>query len=222
MPPSARKQCRFIVAERSKKPIELSNSVAMVGNSDALLGRNLGEAIDSHDTVIRFNLCDLNPKYKKDVGSKVDYCLFSLNISTHKYPHSKQEHLRFVQLCRRSNIICYPNNTKNVRKFNKKPYIKTIEYNQINQAYRQLLGPEAIQFPQNHHPRNGIKLLACIVCEGIRPVLYGFDLEDRSNNNHYFDDEQQVEVAKDSFGHMPSMEYALLTQLAEKNLIEVV
>ena len=214
-------KCRFIVAERSKKPLELNGSVAMVGNSDALLGRGLGEAIDSHDNVIRFNLCDLNPKYKHDVGSKIDYCLFSLNISTHKYPHSKQEHLRFVQLCRKTSIICYPDHTKNVRKFNRKPYIKTIEYAQINQVYRQLLGPGAIQFPQNHHPRNGIKLLACLICEGIRPVLYGFDLEDRGENKHYFDNELQIETVQ-NFGHMPSREYQLLEQLIDRNLIEVI
>lgn len=213
--------CRFLIAERSKKPIELEGSVALVGNSDALLDLGHGAAIDSHDTVMRFNLCDLNPKYKEDIGSKVDYCFFSLNISTNKYPHSKAENLRFVQLCRKSKIICYPNNTKNVRKFARKPYVLAIAFEQINQVYRSLVGPEAIQFPKEHHPRNGIKLLASLIHEGIRPTLYGFDLADRGDNKHYFDDEIQTENI-DQFGHQPSREYALLKQLIDKNLIEVI
>ena len=212
--------CRYIIAERSKKPIELNGSVALVGNSDALLNKGYGKAIDAHDTVFRFNLCDLNPKYREDVGTKVSYCLFSLNISTHQFPHSKQEYMRFVQLCRKSNVICYPDHTKNVRKFSRKPYIKTIAYEQINDVYRQLLGKGAIQFPREHHPRNGIKLLACLLCEGIKPTLYGFDLEERESNTHYYDDEQQIETA-DGFGHMPSREYVLLKQLRDADLIQL-
>ena len=213
--------CRFLIAERSRKPIELKGSVALVGNSDALLNLGHGVAIDNHDTVIRFNLCELSPKHKGDVGNKVDYCFFSLNVSTHKYPHSKTENLRFVQLCRKSKIICYPNNTKNVRKFNRKPYVLAIAFEQINQVYRNIIGPEAIQFPKEHHPRNGIKLLASLLNEGIRPTLYGFDIADRGDNKHYFDDEKQLEHVE-TFGHRPSMEYALLKQLSDLDLIEVV
>lgn len=212
--------CQYLVAERSNKPIELKGSVALVGNSDALLELGHGPSIDKHDTVFRFNLCDIQPKYKNDVGSKVDYCFFSLNISTHKYPHSKQENIRFIQLCRKSNIICYPGHTKNVRKFNRKPFTLTIDFDQINQVYRDVIGPDAIQFPREHHPRNGLKLLAGLLCEGIKPVLYGFDLSDRGNNKHYFDDEPQLEHT-DKFGHQPSKEYLLLKQLKERNLIKV-
>ena len=51
-----------IVGERNKKPIDLNGSVALVGNSDTLIGSGRGGEIDVYDTVIRFNLADLSEK----------------------------------------------------------------------------------------------------------------------------------------------------------------
>ena len=70
-----------IIGERNKKPIDISGSVALVGNSDALIGSGQGAEIDRHDVVFRFNLADLADRYTEDVGTKTDYCFFSLNIS---------------------------------------------------------------------------------------------------------------------------------------------
>jgi len=46
-------------------------SVILVGNGESLLGSNMGEKIDSYDTVVRFDGLNIEG-YEKDVGTKTD------------------------------------------------------------------------------------------------------------------------------------------------------
>ena len=95
----------------------------------------------------------------------------------------------------------------------------SMPFEEINQVFVSVLGTDAPLFSTRNHPRNGIKLLACLIQENLKPTLYGFDLEDRGDNKHYFDDELQKEVP--SGGHMPSWEYQLLHSLADKQLLTI-
>ena len=54
--------------------IGLSGSVAVVGNSPKILGIGLGQEIDKHDEVIRFNGAVISD-YVNDVGSKTTIVL---------------------------------------------------------------------------------------------------------------------------------------------------
>ena len=74
-------------------------------------------------------------------------------------------------------------------------------------------------FSARNQPRNGIKLLAYLLDAGFKPDLYGFDLSDRGNNAHYYDNEIQTEGQQQ--GHKPSIEFKLLNELKEKGLINV-
>lgn len=204
---------------RTKKPLELEGSVAIVGSSDLLEGAQFGKEIDAHDHVFRFNLASLDEQYKDAVGIKADFYFFSQMISTIRYPHPEPLQSHFKNICRKSNIICYPGNTDNVVKFNKRPYLMTLDVPAINQIFTALLGHTKCYFPINNHPRNGIKLLACLLPNGIRPNLYGFDLSDRGNNCHYFDQEYQLETPER--GHKPSIEFELLKELNAKGFISV-
>jgi hypothetical protein len=210
-----------ITGARNKKPIELTGSVALVGNSDKLLGSGYGSDIDSRDTVFRFNLAALGKSLTTDIGKKADYFLFSANICAPLKALSRAEEMRFVQICRYSNIICYPGKTKRVTKFNRRPFEMHISPTQVNNITTRLLGPHDMLFAQNNHPRNGIKLLACLLDAGLTPDLYGFDIIDRGDNSHYFDDEIQLERPQNGSGHMPSVEYALLLALADAQLITI-
>ena len=46
-------------------------SVILVGNGESLLGSNMGEVIDSYDTVVRFDGLNIEG-YEKDVGTKTN------------------------------------------------------------------------------------------------------------------------------------------------------
>jgi len=210
---------------RTKKSLVIDGTVAIVGSSDLLGGSTFGEEIDKHDHVFRFNLASLDEQYRTAIGSKADFYLLSQNITTLKYPHPEPSQSHFKNICRNSKIICYPGHTKNILKFNKRPYLMAHndEYinrvEEINHIFYQLLGHMKWAFSNQHHPRNGIKLISCLLPAGIKPDLYGFDLADRGNNSHYFDDEFQKETPER--GHKPSVEFQLLKELEAKDLIRV-
>lgn len=204
---------------RTKKPLNLEGSVAIVGSSDLLSGASFGEEIDLHEHVFRFNLASLDKQFKAAIGSKADFYFFSQMISTIRYPHPEPLQTHFKTICRNSKVICYPDNTDNVVKFNKRPYLMTLDVPTINLIFTNVLGHSKWNFPPHNHPRNGIKLLACLLSFGIKPNLYGFDVEDRGNNSHYFDDELQLETPER--GHKPSIEFELLKDLHRQGFISI-
>ncbi len=211
---------------RNKKPLTLKGSVAVIGNSDLLLNGKAGKDIDRHDHVFRFNLASTDLAHKESVGSKVDFYFLSPMVTTYRQqeknqkkcePYSKEQIDSFRMICRKSQVICYEGHTNNVLPFNKRPYVITAELNDINYIFYKILGHRNWHFSEDHNPRNGIKLIACILKSGIKPNLYGFDIEERGNNNHYFDDEVQKDFP--DWGHMPSVEYQLLKELSDKKLV---
>lgn len=50
---------------------------AVVGSSGSLLGARVGEAIDAHDAVFRFNLAPTGGQWLRDVGGRTTYRLFN-------------------------------------------------------------------------------------------------------------------------------------------------
>ena len=209
----------FIFRHKTKRLLNLKGTVAIVGNSDQLVAGNYGAEIDSHDIVFRFNLAPVAPQYYQSIGKKSDYYLLSQNITTHRFPHEGDTQDLFMKICRQSKVICYPDHEKNVLRYNKRPYFLGIEIFDINSVLQHYTGMPDI-FSGNHHPRNGIKLIACLLAAGIVPDLYGFDMEARGDNSHYFDDEVQLE--REDGGHLPSLEFKVLNILQEKGLVRII
>lgn len=193
--------------------------MALIGNSDLLTKDMTGREIDAHDVVFRFNLAAMSPDLADYVGSKTSLIFFSQNITTYRYPHPEALQQQFKKYCRQCKVICYPGHEKNILPYNSRPYFIDIDVPTVNRIFLRLLPGSRHFFTSMHHPRNGIKLLACLTDEGIIPDLYGFDLQDRGDNRHYFDDEIQAETPER--GHKPSIEFALLTDLAEKGLVNI-
>jgi hypothetical protein len=210
-----------IVHCRTKKPLEVNGSVAVVGNSDQLTSADYGHEIDAHDNVFRFNLASLEEKFKIAIGTKADFFFLSRDITTLRYPHPEKLQNRFRYICRTSKIICYPGHTKNVIKYCKRPYLMVNDIPSINAVIKELFARPPVVFPQINHPRNGVKLTIALIDAGIVPTLYGFDLDQRESSSHYFDEESQVDVGKGNPGHRLDLEYTLLQECAEKGLIEV-
>jgi hypothetical protein len=66
--------------------------ILIVGNSSELLNLELGEKIDSFDTVIRFNSFSyINNSYKNEVGSKLDIQVINNPTELHFYTENKKE-----------------------------------------------------------------------------------------------------------------------------------
>jgi len=54
------------------------NSLVLVGNDFSARDHELGDLIDSHDTVVRFGWYDKNPEHEKCLGSKTDVWVTSI------------------------------------------------------------------------------------------------------------------------------------------------
>jgi len=68
----------------------------VVGNSPTLVGSNLGDIIDSYETIIRVNLCNV-PNLYKDTGKKTHIWAASLySRAQEKFKMSKQEADSFI------------------------------------------------------------------------------------------------------------------------------
>ncbi len=68
----------------------------VVGNSPTLVGSNLGDIIDSYETIIRINLCNV-PNLYKDTGKKTHIWVSSLyDRAQEKFKISKQEVDSFI------------------------------------------------------------------------------------------------------------------------------
>lgn len=214
-----RKPILLIRQFRSNAPLKIEESVAIIGNSDLLTEDKTGAEIDNHDVVIRFNLAAMSRDLADCVGNKTSIVLFSQNITTHWFPHAEELQQQFKKYCRQCKVICYPGHEKNILPYNSRPYFLLIDVPTVNAVFQRLLPGNQHLFSSRHHPRNGIKLLACLTDEGVVPDLYGFDLFDRGNNKHYFDDEIQAETPER--GHKPSVEFALLRALADKGLVNI-
>jgi len=59
---------------------EHKKTVCLVGNGDSLKGLGLGRLIDSHDIVVRFNLCKIIG-YEEDVGVKCTHWFINEHLS---------------------------------------------------------------------------------------------------------------------------------------------
>ena len=209
----------YIQAPKPAERLVIKGSVALVGNSDALAGKHKGKEIDSHDTVFRFNLARVGPSYVDAVGKKVSYFLFSRMV-TLKTIDDDLEFKWFKQICSKVRVICYPEYAEKVMPYQPNPFFLMTDIADCNHVFNKLLGHNKHEFPKVNHPRNGIKLLACLVSAGVVPSLFGFDTEEREDNNHYFDDETQIE--SEHVGHKPSIEYGLLKELDERGFIRLV
>ncbi len=219
-------EVKLIVNSRTNKPLMLAGSVALIGNSDRLAQEKNGNNIDRYDHVFRFNLAPTGLTYQSLVGLKTDFYFLSQMITTFRHqesstdnwvPFTAKELDEFRSICRKNKVICYPGHSKNILPLNKRPYLIVAELNDINSIFYNFLGHSKWFFSENNNPRNGIKLIACLLAAGIKPNLYGFDIEERESNSHYFDDEVQEDYLE--WGHMPSIEYRLLKELGEKELL---
>ena len=201
------------------EPLCIDGEVALVGNSDLLLKTEYGKEIDAHKHIFRFNLPLIGGDLSKHVGQRYDYFLLSGGVVHGLRKMEIEKRQRFKKICKAGKIICYPNLAFRITGAQHPVCEMNISPSRINKILTRRTGSETLLFNDHTSPRNGIKLIACLIDAGIKPVLFGFDICDRSHNVHYFDDEKQNETPQNEFGHRPSVEYKLLSELAERDLI---
>lgn len=205
---------------KAGKPTEFPDQVCLVGNSDLLMDSNLGQVIDAFPCVIRFNLGIVNKASEKFTGSRTDFRVISRMLGRGDVTGWQKDLL--TKLVRRDNIICYQDARQFIKKRTNTHWVLKIQPEDCNTILRRHLGDLGNRKWAYHaHPRNGFKIVCAMVDAGVRPTLIGFDLEDRYDARHYFDNDYQS-PQRNKMAHKVNWEFRYLRALAEKNLIDIV
>lgn len=94
-------------------------STIVVGNGGSLLDREMGNLIDSYDTVVRINRCKTDG-FEKHVGSKTDIWVVSVHgaLGRFKWPNKAPQP---------EAILCYPKSSREFVLKNEKKFVNSVE-----------------------------------------------------------------------------------------------
>jgi hypothetical protein len=197
--------------------LALGKKVAIVGASGNLNGSELGSLVDKYDEVIRFNRSPTNG-YETDVGSKttlrvVNNHVFNNNdITKEGYSNSPPN---FVRDLRNSRILYvapdlgpWYNRDNNCHESND---VFLFDYSNVGSL------KEAFEYRDNSNFQVGtIAILLCIT-SGIKPDLFGFDLEPLPRTHYYQNRPKNCSVC-----HNVTEEQKLIIKLRDNNFLNII
>ena len=197
--------------------LKISNKTSIVGASGSLKNSNLGDIIDMYDDVIRFNRSPTNG-FERDVGSKTtlrvvnDNVLANKDISKYGYTNSPPN---FVKDLRHSRLLYIgsdygPWHKRKVHTHNSNKVL-LYDYTSISELKAFL----NCSFPQ--YLLTGSIIVGLCVLAGIKPTLFGFDIEPMSRTHYYEDRPKEW----NDVHHNPSEEQKMLKRLRDANQIEI-
>lgn len=161
----------------------MSDSVAIVGSSDDLLGSGFGKEIDDFTDVIRFNQAPVDG-YEADVGSKTTMRMMGHSILL-GLPQSDGDPmfaatLRNTRICHHGNwnpyVGQYPTTYPDIHPSNEFFFFC---YDQMDAEIHPVL-------PANIVLTSGLRMMFSLIRAGIVPHLFGFDLDASNLRNHYW------------------------------------
>lgn len=198
--------------------------LALVGNSNCLLTKKYGSLIDSFDTVVRFNFGDLD---KTVTGLKTDIRWINCPINI----ESAREHNKQVttdqalktyttKLFTGTKIICWDSlRSKLGSQFDYYTPNELCTLPNINSYLEELGVKHRFNVVENCWPRTGFQAVLTCIKSGIKPHLFGFDLNHNKVIKHYsLTTGYQVSHMTQ---HQVDNEVIILQELQQKGLIFV-
>jgi|TARA_B110000483_G_C18164387_1_gene530605 hypothetical protein len=214
-----------------KPNIYLSEKTAIVGSSASILFKKLGKNIDNFGDVIRFNRAQVK-NFEEYVGNKTTIRVVNNTIFERAKPRigwerNEDDH-DYIQTLNNIKIITIsPHIIKQKIKY--KNINKSLEYFFIDKKYYKYL--ITLYFIKNlkifinllkilKSKKNfsvGLYTILLCVISGIKPHLYGFDLnEDMNKRSHYWENGGKVGPY-----HNLYLEHEITKQLIELNFINM-
>jgi len=223
---AARNLCGIATSKKGKKRLRyirpnlfVSENIALVGSSGRLKRNAQGKSIDSFDEVIRFNRAAVNG-FEELSGSKTTINALNShvfqNIPTKDLPWFKgweQSNTSYTRDLRGRKIICYDcggvfeTRRNNIHKSNRCWQLRARELYKLKRE---------IGFVPDADFSIGVALVVLCVVSGIKPHLFGFDIEEGAVRDHYWDN-----IPPDIATHAINAEMKLLRKLSEQELIVV-
>jgi len=170
--------------------------VLLIGNGPSCLDKELGELIDSHETVIRFN--DFETKgYEKHVGTKTDVWVKTKMSSKHITKNFKSKFYVYP------NIIRCTEEEKKILVNDGFNVIPVKFYNKVNKLLD----------AGNLWATTGLVMIYYFIEKGYNVKIHGFDFFE--NGVHYYKDDNKM------IGHRPDLEKALVNNLINKGEVKL-
>ena len=214
-----------------KPDIYLSKKTAIVGSSSSILFKKLGKNIDDYDDVIRFNRAQVK-NFEEHVGNKTTIRVFNNHVFERKKPNvgwgriegdeNYIETLSDIKIITISpHIINQEIKDKNINKsveyfFIDKKYFKYLITLYFIKNFKIFINLLKILKDKKSFSVGFYSILLCVI-SGIKPHLYGFDLNENMNKrSHYWED-----GGKTGFYHNLNLEHEIIKQLIELNFINI-
>ena len=192
----------------------LSDNIAIVGSSAKLRITNYGSLIDSYDDVIRFNRAPTQG-FRNITGTKttlyvVNNHVFG-NVDAHKDGFTRQPQYFVKNLINQRILYIGPDlQPWSERRQHTNTSCKLFLY---DYSFTDSL-KERFDFNSNKNPGVGMTFIFLCLISGLRPNLFGFDLEDR-RRDHYW---EKINIGP---CHDHSKEREVLLRLQEQELVRV-
>ena len=199
-----------------KTPLEVpSDKVAIVGGSSSLSRNNLGEEIDAHNYVVRFNRAPTKG-FEGIAGSKCSLRVANNHVfDNHKedpsvwtgQPHDFIKNLKDATILYFGPDIAPWNNYESNTDGSCSLYRFQYENSDL---LKMRIG---VKFGANFSV--GVGVIVLFVLSGITPTIYGFDVEEDTGRSHYWESRPAVGPC-----HNLSLEKQILKDLiAEKFIV---
>jgi hypothetical protein len=190
----------------------LKGSVAIVGSGGRLRYTKYGEKIDGYDHVVRFNRAP-TIGYEDMVGGKRTLTVANRHVFGNKQLKRKsgweQEDPYFIRNLKNTNILYFarPHRVWDIREENVSPTSRVFKVSNYSKMVK------LIEYPIKN-PSVGYGFVMLCVCSGIKPHLYGFDI-DTDSRDHYWEERDEV------FTHNISYEQERLVELHDAKKIKI-
>lgn len=195
----------------------MSKSIIIVGSSDSMLEKELGEKIDTFDEVIRFNRAP-TIGFEKHVGSKTTHRFCNTHVAVNDF--IKGQDMEFLPSLRNQTIIT--DRKQNPKKFNSifHTSCKNIVLDRGVEFKKTIdsLGEEIeISKYKGNQPSVGLGAICYYINQGFKPTIYGFHIHsnDGTKSPHYWWEKKGV-----GGFHNFSFERNMIRRLIQSGFIE--
>lgn len=198
-------------------PLLLPNKdIAIIGSSGRLRRKPAGPKIDAHEFIVRFNRAPTEG-YEDLVGAQTDLRVannhvFNNNVlDTKEWPGQPPD---FIRNLRNAAILYMAPDMdpwlKHKSNTHESCILYKVIYNELELVKKELELNLSAQFSV------GVGFVCLCVVSGIRPHLYGFDIEQDSKRDHYWENRPPAGPC-----HNVSLEKEIFKELQQRNLIEI-
>ncbi len=188
----------------------LHENIAIIGSSGSLKSGKYAKKIDDYQEVVRFNRAPTKG-FENMVGSKrtltvANAHVFS-NVQLRKKSGWKQKEVSFIRDLRNTSVLLFAPKGSNWKNKDKNVHSSVNPYAVDYKAMKTLVGVPGRQ------PTAGFGFINLCVKSGLKPHLFGFDVEPR-RRDHYWEERDN-----DTSWHSVGYEKEVLKKMHKKGMI---